>query len=81
MMKKIRNEHLLYLLAFLLALGLRLANLGKAPLSDFEAGWALQSLALARGETVTLGALPGYIFPTTLLFFLAESTKCHNMDG
>jgi hypothetical protein len=75
MMKKIRNEHLLYLLAFLLALGLRLANLGKAPLSDFEAGWALQSLALARGETVTLGALPGYIFPTTLLFFLAESTN------
>jgi len=75
LMKKIRTEHILYLLALLLALGLRLLNLGKAPLSDFEADWALQSMALARGESVNLGALPGYIFPTTLLFYLFESTN------
>lgn len=74
-MKKIRLEHILYLVAFLLALGIRLFNLGEAPLSDFEADWALQSLALARGESVTLGAQPGYIFPTLIIFYLFESAN------
>jgi hypothetical protein len=74
-MNKIRLEQILYLLAFLLALGIRLLNLGEAPLSDFEAGLALQSLALARGESVTLGAHPGYIFPTVALFYLFEATN------
>jgi len=74
-MKKIRIEQLLYLLAFLLALGIRLLNLGDAPLSDFEAGWALQSLGLARGESVTLGAQPGYIFPTLIFFYLFEAAN------
>ncbi len=74
-MKKIRLEHILYLLAFLLALGIRLFNLGEAPLSDFEADWAFQSLSLARGESVALGAQPGYIFPTLLFFSLFESAN------
>ncbi len=74
-MKKIRLEQILYLLAFLLALGIRLLNLGEAPLSDFEAGWALQSFALARGESVALGAQPGYIFPTLLFFYLFETSN------
>lgn len=74
-MKKISLEQVLYLIAFLLALGVRLFNLGEAPLSDFEAGWALQSFALARGESVTLGAQPGYIFPTLIFFYLFESTN------
>ncbi len=74
-MNKIRFEHTLYPLAFFLALGICLLNLGAAPLSDFEAGWALQSLALARGESVTLGAQPGYIFPTLVLFSLFEDTN------
>ena len=69
-MNKIRTEQILYLLAFLMALGIRLLNLGDAPLSDFEAGWALQSLALAGGESVVLGAQPGYIFSTLMLFEL-----------
>ena len=67
-MNKIRTEQMLYLVAFLLALGIRLLNLGDASLSDFESGWALQSLGLARGESVTLGAQPGYIFPTLIFF-------------
>lgn len=75
LMKKIRNEQLFYLLVFLLALGIRLLNLGEAPLSDFEAGWALQSLGLARGESVTLGAQPGYIFPTVIFFYLFEAAN------
>ena len=74
-MKNIRTEQILYMLAFLLALGIRLLNLGDAPLSDFEAGWALQSLALSRGETVTLGSQPGYIFPTLPLFYLFGATN------
>ena len=74
-MNKIRTEQILYLLAFLLALGIRLLNLGKAPLSDFEAGWATQSFALAHGQSVTLGAQPGYIFPTTLLFSIFADTN------
>ena len=74
-MKNIRFEHILYFLAFALALGVRLLNLGEAPLSDFEADWALQSLALARGEFVNLGAQPGYIFLTTVFFSLFEDTN------
>ncbi|MFC1995986.1 hypothetical protein ACFLXI_00075 [Chloroflexota bacterium] len=73
-MNKIRTEHLLYLLAFLLALGIRMLNLGDAPLSDYEADWALQSLALARGDDVILGAQPGYIFLTLVLFQLFGAT-------
>ena len=71
-MNKIRTEQMLYLVAFLLALGIRLLNLGDASLSDFESGWALQSLGLVRGEPVTLGAQPGYIFPTLIFFSLFE---------
>jgi len=74
-MKKIRIEQMLYLILFLLALGIRLLNLGEASLSDFESGWALQSLGLARGEQMTLGAQPGYIFPTYLFFKLFESSS------
>jgi len=43
-------ELFLYLLAFVLALVLRLAQLGAAPLGDVEAGWALQALDLVRGQ-------------------------------
>ena len=65
-MNKIRSEHILYLLAFLLALGIRLLNLGAAPLSDFEADWALQSLALARGESFPLPAWAGLVIASGL---------------
>ncbi|MEW6717080.1 MAG: hypothetical protein AB1345_06230 [Chloroflexota bacterium] len=64
------NELILYLLAFLLAVGVRLINLGLIPLSDVEASWALQALALVRGEEVLLGPQPGYVLPTAFLFFL-----------
>ncbi len=70
-----RTEHLLYLLAFLLALGLRLAALGNAPLSDFEAAWAIQSLELARGTSLIPGALPGYLLPTAFLFSIFQDAN------
>ncbi len=68
-------EQTVYLIAFLLALGIRLLNLGAAPLSDFEAGWALNALDVARGGAGALGANPGYIMLTGLSFFLMGSTN------
>lgn len=60
----------LYALAFLLAIGLRLLNLGSTPLSDYEASWALQALELARGGQPAIGANPLYVVVTGGLFFL-----------
>jgi hypothetical protein len=64
-----------YWLAFLLALGLRLFQLGAAALTDIEAGWALQALSLARGQAVILGAQPAYLLLTSLLFSVFKDTN------
>jgi hypothetical protein len=74
-MKPINRERTLYLLAFTLALGIRLLNLGRAPLSDFEAGWALQAFDTARGGFPALGSQPGYLSLTFLSFFLFGSSN------
>src|SRR4030065_2261214 len=66
--KKIKAEHYLYWLAFLLALTLRLFQLGAAPLTNMEAGWALQALSVARGSGAGIGAQPAYILLTSQLF-------------
>ena len=66
-------EQYLYLVAFLLALGVRLLRLGAAPLAEVEAGWALQALGLSRGETIFLGTQPLYILFTRLFFALLGS--------
>lgn len=63
-------EGLLYALAFLLALGLRLAQLGAMPLTDAEAAPALQALHIAQGLKTTLSPHPLYILSTSILFFL-----------
>ena len=47
--KQFKIEHLLYILAFVLALLLRLVNLGLLPLGEFEATWAMQALAVSKG--------------------------------
>lgn len=65
----------LYWLAFLLALGLRLYQLGAAALSDAEAGWALQALGLAHGGAVTLGPQPAYVLITSQLFSIFGDTN------
>jgi len=69
------TEHYFYGLAFLLALGIRLYQLGAAPLTDFEAGWALQALGLAHGGVVALGAQPAYILLTSQLFSILGDTN------
>ena len=68
-------EHCLFGLALVLALIIRLWGLGAKPLSDFEAGWAIQALSVAHGEQIAFGAQPGYIFPTGLMFWLMGSNE------
>jgi hypothetical protein len=68
--ERITTEHLLYLIAFGIALGLRFLNLGDIPLSDYEAAEALQSWYAVRGETINIGTNPGYFSLTTLIFWL-----------
>jgi hypothetical protein len=73
---RITIEHALYLLAFLLALGLRLYGLGAAPLSDPEASWALQALEVAGGRApLVIGPQPGYVLLTGLFFWLAGASS------
>ena len=63
-------EIALYLLAFALALALRLLNLGQSPLTDGEATLALQALQIARPGMAALvpGPYPAYIFLTGATF-------------
>lgn len=65
-----KHEGWLVGLAFLLALGLRFAQLGALPLTDAEAGPALQALHIAQGLKPALSPHPLYILLTSALFFL-----------
>jgi hypothetical protein len=68
------SENQLYFLVFAVALGVRLLNLGAAPLNDSEAQWAMQALNSMRGAS-SIGAQPGYIMLTGLLFNLLPATN------
>jgi len=70
-----KNEGWLYWLAFLIALGFRLIQLGAAPLTDSEATLALQALRIAQDEAPLLGSQPGYILLTSVLFAIIDSTN------
>jgi hypothetical protein len=65
-----KHERWLYALAFFLALGLRLIQLGAMPLTDVEAAPALQALHIAQGLKPTLSPHPFYILSTSILFFI-----------
>jgi hypothetical protein len=65
-----KYEGWLYGLAFLLALGLRVINLGALPLSDAEAASALQAFQIAQGLKPALAPHPFYILLTAPLFFV-----------
>jgi hypothetical protein len=71
--RKITLEDCLYGAVFILALSIRLLNLGETPLSDFEAAWAIQSWKAVAGESIEIGANPGYFILTTLVFYLFEA--------
>jgi hypothetical protein len=71
----IKNEGWLYGLAFLIALGFRIIQLGASPLTDSEATLALQALHIAEGKAPLLGPQPGYILLTSILFAIINSTN------
>ncbi len=73
--RRIPREPLFYFIAFLLAVGLRFVGLGKPSLTDFEAGWALQSLGLAQGTDPALGPNPAYVLLTSILFYIFGSSN------
>jgi hypothetical protein len=68
--KTVTLEHALYALALTIAVGLRFFHLGALSLSDFEADFALQSLGIVNGIKGVLGANPGYVHLTAVLFAL-----------
>ena len=72
---QITIERALIALILFLAVGVRLFNLGRLPLSDGEAGWALQSLSIARGESTGIGPQPGEVTLTGLAFLLLGSSN------
>src|SRR4030095_2207906 len=70
-----KYEGWLYGLALLLAIALRLIQLGAGPLTDSEANLALQSFYLAQGKSEILAPQPAYILFTSLFFAVIESTN------
>src|ERR1041384_6364339 len=70
-----KNEGWLYWLAFLIALGFRLIQLGATPLTDSEATLAMQALHITRGASPLLGPQPAYILLTSILFAVIKSTN------
>ncbi len=68
-----RHETILYLLALLLALGLRFVRLGELPLTDAEARLALDALHIAQGQNPALSSHVAYTNLTAVLFFVFGS--------
>ena len=68
-MKPFRHQTAFYVIAFLLALAVRLIRLGTWTLTDIEAQWALQALGVAQGAHPALGSQPAYVLLTTIVFF------------
>ncbi len=72
---KLNYQRVLYALAILIAASVRIAGLGQAPLSDPEAGWALQALHLAQGSRPLIGPQPGLVLLSGGLFFVLGSSE------
>src|ERR1700690_3911691 len=72
-MKPFRHQTALSILAFLLALAVRLIRLGTWTLTDLEAQWALQALGVAQGAHPALGSQPAYVLLTSIIFFFYDS--------
>jgi hypothetical protein len=70
---RLKVEHLLYAAAFVVALAVRLVGAEATPLSDREAGLALQALALAHGQITQIGPHPAYLALTTALMFIFQA--------
>lgn len=73
-LRRISNEQVIFILVFVAGIAVRFYNLGAAALSDTEASWALQALAVSRdgisGSSPPLGSQPAYIMLTGFMFWL-----------
>ena len=69
-LKRITIEQTLYLLILILAIGIRVLRIDDVPLSDYEAGRALQALQASRGVSPDFSPGPAYPLLTGLTFFL-----------
>ena len=72
---KLSTEHFFYGLVIVLAVGLRFIGLGSTPLSDQEAGAALQAVSAFQPGHVVSGGQPGYVLLTAASFFLFGSSE------
>ena len=72
---RLKFEGWLYGLAFLIALGFRVIELGATPLNDSEGTLAMQAVHIARGTSPLLGPQPAYILLTSVLFAVIKSTN------
>ncbi len=76
-MEKEQKQNLsivLLLGSFILALAFRLVRLGHLPLGDSEAAYALQALAVARGDAAVFGSFSAYVGLTGLNFFIFSAS-------
>ncbi|MEA3351835.1 MAG: hypothetical protein U9Q82_14560 [Chloroflexota bacterium] len=73
--RQLSFEDLIYILAFALALGVRMLNLGVEPLSDLEAASAISALDLPAGDAAALPPQPGYLALTGMAFSLLGSSN------
>lgn len=74
-LKDLTFEHLMIALFFSAGVGIRLINLGHAPLSDYEANNALQALAIKNGADPGTITSPAYVLLTGLLFSLFDDSN------
>lgn len=72
---RLKHEGWLYWLAFLVAIGFRMVQLGAAPLTDSEASLALQALQIGQGARPLLGPQPAYILLTSIPFAIMDGTN------
>ena len=75
MNNKFKIEHLIFFIAFLLALFLRLSNLGQFSLSDKEATLAVESFKLSNGLVSNFSESPLYILVTGILFYIFKPNE------
>ncbi|MDH5507257.1 MAG: hypothetical protein OEZ02_08560, partial [Anaerolineae bacterium] len=72
--RPIRTDQFLYIFTFAIALGIRLLNLGSLPLSEYEAGFAIQAFDLSQGFSTAVTGQPLYVVFTSFLFDIFGSS-------
>jgi len=76
-LKSITIEQTLYILILVIAVGIRILGIDDVPLSDYEAGRAVEALQASRGESPNFSPGPAYPVLTGLTFFLFANTNAY----